>query len=172
MLDNRIHAQCERDGDFHLQLASPHPSLSTRTCWTLSNVSLHNPREDTYFKKQGDARVQPKEWGHARQRREYFLGEEGRWGEIRPNIRQTRKKMLKSHSSSSGEMTGKWSAGNGGEGEPGQNGKEREWEGFRPHVPQLCKLKVSAASPIPPKKGDIYRTLAVAANGPLLCHPH
>ena len=58
-------------------------------------------------------------------------------------------------------------------------GKEREEKegklenrGFRPHAPQLCKLKVSAASRIPPKKGDIYRRLAVAVNGPLLCHTH
>lgn len=50
--------------------------------------------------------------------------------------------------------------------------KERENRGFRPHAPQLCKLKVSAASQIPLKKGDIYRRLAVAVNGPLLCHTH
>lgn len=58
-------------------------------------------------------------------------------------------------------------------------GKERqEKEGkrknrdFHPHAPQLCKLKVSAASRIPPKKGDIYRRLAAVVNGPLLCHTH
>jgi len=58
-------------------------------------------------------------------------------------------------------------------------GEEREEKegnrangGFHPHASQLCKLKVSAASRIPPKKGDIYRRQAVAVNGPSLCHTH
>lgn len=58
----------------------------------------------------------------------------------------------------------------------GKGGEEKQEKrkncGFRPHARQLCKLKVSAASQIPLKNGDIYRRLALAMNGPLLCHTH
>lgn len=38
---------------------------------------------------------------------------------------------------------------------------EREKSRFGPHARQLCKLKVSAASHVAWKKGDIYRRLAL-----------
>lgn len=41
-----------------------------------------------------------------------------------------------------------------------KNKGKREKGSFGPHACQLCKLKVSAASHVPLKKGDIYRRLA------------
>lgn len=165
-------------GDFHLQLASPHhsPRSPAITCWTLSGVSpQYLSGEAKQEKKERDVSLRGKRWevtwdieigarhhGGGRQ----VTGDKRRQKTESRNVRRTVARP-------SGDVIGKWRAGIGGKGEGGKKSERERIKGFfRPHAPQLCKLKVSAASRIPPKKGDIYRRLAVAVNGPLLCHTH
>lgn len=52
-----------------------------------------------------------------------------------------------------------------------KNKGKREKGRFGPHACQLCKLKVSAASHVPLKKGDIYRRLALQLMEPCSVTP-
>lgn len=52
-----------------------------------------------------------------------------------------------------------------------KNKGKKEKGSFGPHARQLCKLKVSAASHVPLKKGDIYRRLALQLMDPCSVTP-